>query len=199
MASISVYPSVDQLESCPTSCSTPKTDCQIGCPRCYNNPVMNSTQSFIAWQVQLVGMIIYFQIVHLTVWGVIQVKIYNVNSIKVRFIRNYLPHTIMKWSVDTWVARRTDDDVSHVSISHITPCIKILILKMCTSNIKFFTFTGDVIRVSRVSQFTFTIIWSISVHTHLGTAITVGHTLIDVCKDMIISCLNFKPAGRLIN
>ena len=120
MPSILVYPPIDQPESCPTSSSTPKMDCQIRCPRSYNNSATNSTQSSIVWQGQLVSMIIYFQIVHFTVWGVVQAKIYYINLIKVRFVRSYLPHTIMKWSVDTWVPRRVNDDISLVFIRHIT-------------------------------------------------------------------------------
>jgi len=124
MPSILVYPPVDQLESCSTSSSTPEMDCQIRCPiaRSYNNSATESTQSPIVWQGQLVSMIVYFQIVHLTVWGVVQAKIYYINLIKARFVRSYLPHTIMKWSVDTWVPRRANDDISLVFISHITSC-----------------------------------------------------------------------------
>jgi len=84
---------------------------------------MDSTQPSVVWENQLVGMIRYFQIVKHAIRGVVQIKVTYFYLIKVTFLSDYFPHTIMEWGVYTWITRRIDDDSLSVCVSLITPYI----------------------------------------------------------------------------
>jgi len=120
---------------------------------------MDSTQPSIVWEKQLVGMIRYFQIVKHAIRGVVQIKVTYFYLIKVTFLSGYFPYAIMEWGIDTWITRRIDDDSLSVSICLITP-YNYITLKHARLKLQYteHTCTSNVVRVSRVSQVTVTII-----------------------------------------